>query len=196
MDRPPYYLCHSVSFWLISLFFWTTEIRTAVYVAMGVHIILLDDSTKLYKLATFSCKLREQKSWALLTEYSTKQQESLPCASVLFVPCSLAYSLLGKEIYNIFMSVIALDSINLLFSVMGYACTCQDAAGYNLASPTLACCSQQHDGGATYNSVSIQVRSDCQLSNWKVTDMMTMNSAIMWLMINNLRLVAPARMVS
>ena len=46
---------------------------------VGIEIILLGDSMKLYKLATFSCKLRQQNSRALrrLTEsYSTKNGDS------------------------------------------------------------------------------------------------------------------------
>jgi hypothetical protein len=43
MDKPPYYV----------LCIWTTIIRTVVYVAMDVDIILLGESTKSDKLATF-----------------------------------------------------------------------------------------------------------------------------------------------
>ena len=190
MDRPPYYDLRS-RFWLIFTFQWTVEARAVVYVAMGVDNNLLGDSMKLYKLAMFSWKLHQQKSWTLLTEYSTTQKESLPCTSVLSVPCSLVYSLLGKDIHNIFMSVIALDGINPLFSAMaGDTCTCPDSAGYYLAAPTLACCSQQSQGGAYYDSSKLIVCSDFQLSNWVVTDMVTMNSAIMYLMVYNLRVVA------
>lgn len=35
---------------------------TVVYVAMGIDIMLLGDSMKWYKLATFSCKLGQHKS--------------------------------------------------------------------------------------------------------------------------------------
>ena len=45
--------------------------RTMV-VAMGVDIILLGDSIKLYKWATFYCKLHQQHSRTPLTEYSTQ----------------------------------------------------------------------------------------------------------------------------
>ena len=61
------------------------------------------------------------------------------------------------------MSVIPLDTINLLFSVGStYTCTCPDGQApiYSLAGPTLACCSQQSKTGATYEAGEIQVRLD------------------------------------
>ena len=88
-----------------------------------------------------------------------------------------------------FVLVAPLDIINLLFSVMGFTCRCPDAAGYSLASPTLACCSQQWDGGATYHSDTLTVRR-LLTPNSVVTDTVTMDSALMCLMLHNLWVVA------
>ena len=132
-----------------------------------------------------------------LTEsYSTKKG-TLPCTSVLSPHCSLVYSLLGKDIQCIFMSVIHLDTINLLFSVMSYTCFCPDGQvqRYRLSGPTLACCSQQASTGAVYHSDSIEVCLVWRRQLEIVSDMVTMNSVLVWLMINNLWVVAQVNRV-
>jgi hypothetical protein len=167
MGKPSYYVLWS-RFWLISLCVWTTKIRTVVYVAMDVDIILLGDSMKSYKLPTFSCTLYQLKppNWIFNTN-----KESLPCTSFLSVPWSSVYSPPGKVIQYIFMLLIILNIINLRFSVMGYTCTCLDSQRFHLAGPTLACCSQQSKTGTIYTGSSlIQVCSDCRRQiEWLLT---------------------------
>jgi len=116
----------------------------------------LDDSTERYKLVSVSYKLGQHHShWIFETN-----EESLPCTSVLLMPWSLVYSLPGKDNQYTLMLLIALNLINLLFSVIGYhTCYCPDPQNSNnhLEGPTQACCSQQ--SGTTYSAVL--VRSDC-----------------------------------
>jgi hypothetical protein len=57
-DRAPYWS----RFFIYFTFRLDNRSQAVVYVAMGVDIILLGDSMKLYKLATFSCKLHQQNS--------------------------------------------------------------------------------------------------------------------------------------
>jgi hypothetical protein len=128
-----------------------------------------------------------------LTEYSTQTTKSLLCASVLSVPWSLVYSLLGKDNQYIFLSLIALNLVNLLFSVMGDStCYCPDPSNSNvhLVGPTQACCNEP---GASYGPVL--VGSDCRRQIEVFTDMIKMDSAIIWLMLNNLWIVALVNML-
>ena len=177
----------------MSLFVWTTEISTVVYVANEINIILLGDSMKSYKLATFSCKLHQQNSWALLLpelEYST--QTKILYHAVQFYQC------LG--LWSIHYPVRIISTSNRSWP---YQCTFQCHGLPHLLLPIYR--AQRHPFANHHSDLLQSAISDWRYlqpnsgsltfptSNRVVTDMFKMDSATMWLIVNNLWIVAPVK---
>ena len=159
--------------------------------ANGIDIILLGDSTKSYKLVTFSCKLHQQNSWVLVLpelEYST-QTKNLNHA-LQFYQCLDAWSI------HYLVSIISPSNRSWF-----YQSTFQCHGLLHLLLPVYRApghpFANHHSDLLQYaiwrylqpNSGSLRFPT----SNRVVTDMVKMDSATMWLIINNLWIVAPVK---